>query len=76
MGLLTVGKPLNWQDSKPYLNYVRHHGVLQFLQVYKSIKDLRNDVLKWGDEIETHVIVFDSVNRTIKISPRAAEVFI
>jgi glutamate--cysteine ligase catalytic subunit len=74
MGLLTVGKPMRWDKSKPHLNYVREHGVLQFLNVWHAVKDVKNVVLRWGDEIETHVMVCDHANKTIKLSPRAAEV--
>jgi glutamate--cysteine ligase catalytic subunit len=52
MGLLTVGHPLSWEDSKKYSQYVREHGILQFLNVWNRIKDIKDDKLRWGDEIE------------------------
>jgi hypothetical protein len=30
---------------------VREHGVRQFLEVFRRVKDRRGDVLKWGDEV-------------------------
>jgi hypothetical protein len=30
---------------------VRRHGVLQFLATFRRVKDRRNDVLRWGDEV-------------------------
>jgi glutamate--cysteine ligase catalytic subunit len=52
MGLLKKGKPMKWDDSKQYSKYVRHHGLLQFISVWNQIKDIRDDVLRWGDEVE------------------------
>ena len=40
MGFLEVGAPpLEWEDTEEYfkiLNYVRKHGVIQFLETYKQ----------------------------------------
>jgi glutamate--cysteine ligase catalytic subunit len=55
MGLLRVGKPMKWQDALPYLQYVREHGVQQFLNIYDKLKDRKDDVLKWGDEVSIKV---------------------
>lgn len=52
MGLLKVGKPLSWNETKKYSSYVRHHGLIQFLNVWNRIKDIQDDKLRWGDEIE------------------------
>lgn len=52
-----VGKPLEWEDSLPYLNYVREHGVLQFLEIYKKLKDTHRTELKWGEELEYGIIM-------------------
>lgn len=51
MGLLTVGDPLNWEDSSPHRKYVRYHGVLQFLNTYNRVKGITADELLWGDEV-------------------------
>ena len=52
MGLLTQGRPLTWEETKNYTQFIREHGIEQFLQIYNKIKDRRNDCLKWGDEVE------------------------
>lgn len=31
--------------------HVRKHGVKQFLNIFKVVKDRRHDVLRWGDEV-------------------------
>jgi glutamate--cysteine ligase catalytic subunit len=74
MGLLTVGKPLSFPDSQKFIQYVRDHGILQFLNIWHRVKDIENDELKWGDEIECGVFIVDHENKTIKISLRSAEV--
>lgn len=56
MGFLEVGTPLSWCESAEWLAYVRKHGIVQFIHLYNLVKDRRNDVLKWGDELEYHLI--------------------
>jgi glutamate--cysteine ligase catalytic subunit len=53
MGLLRIGKPMHWHDALPYRQYVQEHGVQQFLNIYDRLKDRKDDVLKWGDEVRT-----------------------
>ena len=50
MGLLTQGRPLTWEETKKYTEFIREHGIEQFIQIYNKLKDRRNDCLKWGDE--------------------------
>lgn len=47
-----IGRPLPWPQSLPYLRRIRHAGVRQFLHVYDRLKDIEQDELLWGDEIE------------------------
>lgn len=58
MGFLEVGTPLSFEDAVEYLDYVRLHGVLQFIEIYKRVKDRKNDILLWGDEVEFHLVRF------------------
>lgn len=51
MGLLTLGHPLPWEETKKYTQHIREHGIEQFLHIYKKLNDRRNDCLKWGDEV-------------------------
>mmetsp|Transcript_10386 Transcript_10386/g.19087 ORF Transcript_10386/g.19087 Transcript_10386/m.19087 type:complete len:966 (+) Transcript_10386:169-3066(+) len=74
MGVLTVGRPMPWASSMPYLKYVREHGVLQFINKYNQVKDVRENVLMWGDEIEYCIVSFDRKNRVPRIKLNAAEV--
>lgn len=51
MGLLTEGSPLSWEETKKLANHVRKHGIIQFINLYRRLKDRQGDVLKWGDEV-------------------------
>lgn len=73
-GLLKVGAPLSWADSVKHCKYVREHGLLQFLATYHRVKDLANDRLLYGDEIEHSVLKVDSAKREMKLSLRASEI--
>ncbi len=53
MGLLSVGTPLNWDETKKWAAHVKKNGILQFIHLYHKIKDRTNDVLKWGDEVSS-----------------------
>nr|XP_054486512.1 glutamate--cysteine ligase catalytic subunit isoform X6 [Agelaius phoeniceus] len=50
MGLLSQGSPLSWEETRRYAEHVRRHGILQFLHIYRALRDRHKDVLKWGDE--------------------------
>jgi glutamate--cysteine ligase catalytic subunit len=57
MGLLTDGSPLSWEETKALADHVRQHGVVQFINLYKRLRDRQGDVLKWGDEVRIGFIV-------------------
>ncbi|KAJ7406391.1 Glutamate--cysteine ligase catalytic subunit [Pitangus sulphuratus] len=53
MGLLSQGSPLSWEETRRHAEHVRRHGILQFLHIYRALRDRHKDVLKWGDEDST-----------------------
>lgn len=67
MGLLTEGSPLSWEETKKLADYVREHGVTQFINLYKRLKDRQGDVLKWGDEVEYILVKFDHEKQEAKV---------
>lgn len=73
MGLLRLGKPLTLEEAKEHMAYVRQHGILQFLHVFNHVKDIENDGLKWGDEIECPILKVDPEKKEVRISVRASE---
>ncbi|CAM9994276.1 unnamed protein product, partial [Heterosigma akashiwo] len=74
MGLLKVGQPLSWEDAAEYREYVRDHGLEQFLITWDRVKNVFGDQLLYGDEVEYHIVKFDHENRTVKLSLRAPEI--
>lgn len=74
MGLLSEGSPLSWEETKKLSDHVRKHGVIQFINLYKRLRDRQGDVLKWGDEVEYILVKFDDDAKTAKLSLRAMEI--
>jgi len=74
MGLLKVGKPLLWKDSKEHNHYIRRHGVQQFLRTLDRTAGLSGDHLYYGDEVEYALCRLDPAGRGVKLSLRADEV--
>lgn len=74
MGLLTEGKALTPEQMKDASKYIREHGVTQFLNTWSRVKDVANDELKFGDEIECAILALDSETKTVRMSVRSAEV--
>ena len=57
-----------------YLNYVRHHGIKQFLNVWKKYKDLKDIELRYGYEIEVGIFEIDARIKILKLSLRGEEI--
>lgn len=74
MGLLTEGSPLSWEETKRLASHVREHGILQFINLYKRLRDRQGDVLKWGDEVEYIIVKFLDDKKEAKVSLRAQEI--
>eukprot|EP00542_Grammatophora_oceanica_P009477 CAMPEP_0194027776 /NCGR_PEP_ID=MMETSP0009_2-20130614/1846_1 /TAXON_ID=210454 /ORGANISM="Grammatophora oceanica, Strain CCMP 410" /LENGTH=925 /DNA_ID=CAMNT_0038666947 /DNA_START=219 /DNA_END=2996 /DNA_ORIENTATION=- len=74
MGLLKVGVPQKWEDSKKNLRYIRQAGIRQFISTYNRVKDLKGDDLLWGDEIEYGIFVVDEETKKVRLALRAKEI--
>jgi glutamate--cysteine ligase catalytic subunit len=74
LGLLKVGVPKAWDDSKKDLRYIRQAGIRQFISTYNRVKDLKGDELLWGDEIEYGIFHLDPDKKKVRLSLRAKEV--
>ena len=57
MGLLTVGKALTAEETARVSQYIREHGINQFLSTWNRVKDVTNDELKFGDEVECGIFI-------------------
>lgn len=73
MGLLTLGTPLSWNEIVPYVEYIKEHGIAQFIALYHRLKGREGDQLKWGDEIEYTIVKFDDDAKKVRVSLRAEE---
>lgn len=74
MGLLVEGSPLEWDDALEWLEFVRSNGIDQFLHIFRRVKDIEGDELKWGDELEYGVFRMDASSRKPLLSLRGAEI--
>jgi glutamate--cysteine ligase catalytic subunit len=66
MGLLTVGAPLSWDETKPHIDYIKEHGLAQFINNYHKLQNRKEDTLKWGDEIEYIIVKIDDEKKTVR----------
>ncbi|CAF0923570.1 unnamed protein product [Brachionus calyciflorus] len=71
MGLLSIGTPLDWENTKKYADQIRKRGVRQFINIHRKIKDRKNDCLKWGDEVEFILVKFDHKNKRCELLLKA-----
>nr|XP_033792537.1 glutamate--cysteine ligase catalytic subunit isoform X2 [Geotrypetes seraphini] len=74
MGLLSLGSPLSWEETKKYADHVRKHGIAQFLNIYHKVKERQKDVLKWGDEVEYMLVCFDHANQKVRLALKGEEI--
>ena len=75
MGFLGLGSAYSWEDSvEEAIEYVRKHGIEQFLVMWEKVKDLKCPDLFWGDELEYGILRHDDVAGTVVCSLRGAEI--
>ncbi|XAO27737.1 hypothetical protein I312_106598 [Cryptococcus bacillisporus CA1280] len=74
MGLLALGTPLTWEQTKPLADHIRDHGITQFLNTWDRWKDKAGKGLLWGDEIEYMVASFDDEQKMARLSLRQTEI--
>ena len=67
MGLLSLGTPLDWTETKNHSWDIRKSGIEQFIRIYNKFKLCRNYPFKWGDEIEFTLIRFDHENKKVQL---------
>ncbi|AGO13233.1 AaceriAFR086Cp [[Ashbya] aceris (nom. inval.)] len=68
MGLLTVGTPLPWEESRPHIEHVKRNGVEQLLYVLRAAYERNGDPLVWGDEIEYMLYQFRKAQKDVVLS--------
>lgn len=68
MGLLSLGTPLDWHESKQYNDHVRKNGILQLINIFKQHATRQNDVFYWGDEVEYMLVHIDDTHKKATLS--------
>ena len=69
MGLLSLGTPLDWHESKKFNEHVRDNGVTQLINIFKQHATARtNDTFLWGDEVEYMLVDINTKNKTARLS--------
>ena len=71
--MLGSTEALSFNDSLPWMRYVRTHGVRQFISIFQRQQSVTGDELFWGDEIEYQIIAANATARTVRLSLRAGE---
>ncbi len=68
MGFLAdCGQTLDFFESQPLIKYIKKHGIIQFLLLYKKFKDSCQSQVFWGDEIEFHLLNIDPKTKSAKL---------
>ncbi|KAH3663413.1 hypothetical protein WICMUC_005939 [Wickerhamomyces mucosus] len=68
MGLLSLGTPLPWDQSREYNEHIRENGISQLLEMFKASFHRLNDTYLWGDEVEYIILDFNNEAKTAKVS--------
>ena len=74
LATLVEGRPLQWEESVKHLEYVRKHGIHQFVNTWNRVKSVSNDKLLWGEETEMSILHMSPDTMEVKLSLRGAEV--
>ncbi len=77
MGYLkTAGPPVPFAVLQKIKEYVKKHGVLQFITLFQRFRNKlipAVDSHKWGDETEHHLVYFDQTTHEAKLMVNAGE---
>lgn len=74
MGLLSLGTPLKYLESRNHNENVRDDGIEQLLYVFKAASKRDGDPLYWGDEIEYMMVEFDDFDKNAMLDVTHDEV--
>lgn len=68
MGLLSLGTPLDWHQSKAHNEHVRANGISQLVNVFAQHISRDNDRFFWGDEVEYMLVDIDHIGHKAKLA--------
>ncbi len=68
MGLLSLGTPLPWEESRQYSEHIRKNGLAQLINMFNAAYNRSDDKYLWGDEVEYILVQFNEKLKTAKIN--------
>ncbi|PVH17186.1 uncharacterized protein CXQ87_000067 [Candidozyma duobushaemuli] len=68
MGLLSLGTPLDWHESKKHNEHVRDNGIEQLINIFRQHSARSKDHFYWGDEVEYMLVDIDSSRKTARLA--------
>ncbi|SCU83166.1 LADA_0C09934g1_1 [Lachancea dasiensis] len=68
MGLLSLGTPLQWLESRQHNEHVRQNGIKQLVSVFRAANGRKDDPLLWGDEVEYMLCSIDDGQRNATLA--------
>ncbi|CCH42120.1 Glutamate-cysteine ligase [Wickerhamomyces ciferrii] len=68
MGLLSLGTPLPWEESRQYSNHIRSNGLEQLINMFNAASKRQDDPFLWGDELEYILVQFNNNTHRAKIN--------
>eukprot|EP00903_Cladosiphon_okamuranus_P016078 g14842.t1 len=72
--LRATGAPLPRERALRHFDNIRGHGIRQFISQYRRHEGIKNDELKWGDEMEYAILKIVHADKRVRISTRASAV--
>ncbi|ANZ74573.1 BA75_01356T0 [Komagataella pastoris] len=75
MGLLSLGTPYSWFESRSYCDHVKKNALEQLYHCFEAAKNRSDDKYFWGDEVEYMVVHMDAKARKAQLSIDEDHVF-
>lgn len=68
MGLLSLGTPLDWHQSRQHNEHVRDNGIAQLINIFSQHVARDHDRFLWGDEVEYMLVDVDRHHKTARLN--------
>eukprot|EP01127_Copromyxa_protea_P000678 TRINITY_DN10581_c0_g1_i1.p1 TRINITY_DN10581_c0_g1~~TRINITY_DN10581_c0_g1_i1.p1 ORF type:complete len:614 (-),score=139.19 TRINITY_DN10581_c0_g1_i1:23-1864(-) len=74
MGFLGEGNTLTWEEVEKIVPYIKEHGVLQFIEIWKKMQEDPTRPHLWGDEVEFTVVHLNHEEKTVHLNLKTVEI--
>lgn len=74
MGLLALGTPCDWHQTKQYATRIRRQGIQQFINLWRRLEPRTGDQPLWGDEVESLIVLLDHATRQAQLACRQLDI--